>query len=289
MKRAVVFVMLLGGCEADATRPLVKAPDGWKADAEQATALATKANGVSHFGGARSLATADVHVAPEPGGALFVTAVAAKVAADARDASVRVAIDELGDTAKRAALAGSGIVVDSWETKVDPAAKEVRGVLQWRDTKAGTQTNARIVIVADAENMVAVTGECVTAVGGPKQVADACIAALATLDPGIEPGVRVDLALAAPGAVPPEPVVAPQPTTVRGPSTMTDAPRGPLPPIQVSTPEKPPTDRRPVYVGLGIDRSSRRSSGGTRGTARASRRTRKPMSDESTPEAASRS
>jgi hypothetical protein len=192
---------------------------------------------LSHFGGARSLATADVYVSPEPGAALFVTAVAAKVAPDAREASARVAIDELGDTTKRASLAGSGIVVDSWETKVDPATKEVRGTLAWRDTKAGTQTNARIVIVADAENMVAVTGECVSAVGGPKPVADACIAALGTLDPGIEPGKRVDVALAAPGTAPPEPAApttAP-PAKVGGPATMSDATHVPLPPIQVST------------------------------------------------------
>ncbi len=252
MKRAIAIVMLLGAvAHADGTKPLVKAPDGWKADAEQANALAAKANGLTHFGGARSVATADVFVSPEPGGALFVTAIAAKVAADARDASARVAIDELGDATKRASLAGSGIVVDSWETKVDPAAKEVRGTLQWRDTKAGTQTNARIVIVGDAENMVAVTGECVTAAGGPKTLVDACTAALATLDPGVEQGRRVEIALAAPGTAPPEPVVPPA-ATVRGPSTMTDATHTPLPPIQVSAPEKPPTDRRPVYVGLGI-------------------------------------
>lgn len=253
MKRALVIVMLLGTlAHADSTRPLVKAPAGWNQDAQQATALASKANGLSHFGGARSVATADVFVAPEPGAALFVTAVAAKVSADARDASARVAIDELGDQTKRASLAGSGIVVDSWETKVDPAAKEVRGTLQWRDTKAGTQTNARIVIVADAENMVAVTGECITAAGGPKPTADACIAALDTLDPGIEPASRVDLALAVPGTAPPEPAVAPPPSRLGGPATMSDATHTTLAPIHVSTPERPPTDRRAVYVGLGI-------------------------------------
>lgn len=252
MKRALAIVMLLGGlAQADAVQPLVKAPDGWRSDREQATQLAAKANALSHFGGARSLATADVYLSPEPGAALFVTVVAAKVGADARDGSARIAIDELHDATTRAALAGSGIVVDSWETKVDPATKEVHGVLQWRDTKASTQTNARIVIVADAENMIAITGECLTTPGGPPKLAAACVAALATLDTGIDPAKRVPVALAAPGTAVPEPV-APPPSILGGPSTMTDATHTPLPPIQVSPPEKPPTDRRPVYVGFGI-------------------------------------
>jgi hypothetical protein len=255
MKRAIAMMLLLGAvAHADATHPLVKAPDGWKADPEQATALSAKANGLSHFGGARALATANVFTAPEPGAVLFVTAVAAKVAPDARDASARVVIDELGNATQRASLAGSGIVVDSWETKVDPATKEVRGTLQWRDTKAGTQTNARIVIVADAETMVAVTGECLTAAGGPEPLVDACVAALGTLDPGIDPARRVELALAAPGTSPPEPAVpaTPPPAKVGGPATMSDATHVPMAPIQVSRPEKPPADRRPVYVGFGI-------------------------------------
>lgn len=252
MKRALAIVMLLGGlAQADAVRPLVKAPAGWRADPEQATQLAAKANALSHFGGARALATSDVHIAPEPGAALFVTAVAGKVGADARDGSARIAVDELHDATTRAALAGSGIVVDSWETKVNPATKEVHGSLQWRDTKANTQTNARIVVVADAETMVAITGECLTTTGAPPALAAACVAALATLDPGIEPAKRVAVALAAPGTPVPEPV-APPPTTMRGPSTMSDATHTPLPPIQVSPPEKPPADRKAVYVGFGI-------------------------------------
>lgn len=247
MKRVLVLLLALGGV-AVADAPVVQAPAGWHADVEQATSLAAKANEVSHFGVARSLATAEVYVAGAPGVALFVTAVAAKVPAADRAAAARVAMDELHDATSRAALAGTGIVVDSSDSSVDAKTKEVRGALHWRDTNAGTTTHARIVIAADEENLISVTGECVVGSDAPAKEVTACTGALATLNPGIAADKRVELALAPPGTRPPEPARIPN---ARPPATMDDGSRTPMPPIKV--PQQTATaDRRPVYVGLGI-------------------------------------
>lgn len=245
MKRVLLALVLLGGT-AEASE-LVRPPAGWNHDAAQATALAAKTNELSHFGGARALATADVYLPDKPGVAMFVTAVAAKVSAD-REVAARVEVDELHAMSQRAALAGSGILEDGWQEKVDPAAKQIEAMLTWRDGGAHTQTVARIVIAGDADNLIAVTGECVAADDAdPRAIAD-CKAALATLDPGIDPAKRTALALAPAGTRPAEP--APSPSA--GPSpTMSDGSRAPMPPIVVPT-EKAATDRRPVYVGLGI-------------------------------------
>ena len=247
MKRALAIVMLLAGVAHADTPPLVTAPAGWKQDPAQATALAAKANEVTHFGGLRSLATSDVYVAPEGGAALIVTAVAGKVTPADRDAAARFAIDELNDATKRAALAGSGasgVTVEASASKVVGEQKAVRGDLQWTDKSAGTQTNAVILVVADDENIVAITGECVGQIGA---VPAACIGALATLNPGIPLDKRQPTGLAAPGTL----VTAPMPSQPTVQSTMTDGTHTPLPPMTVPT-EKPATDRRPVYVGLGI-------------------------------------
>src|SRR5690606_11595056 len=105
---------------------------------------------------------------------------------------------------------------------------------------------ARIVIAADAQNLIAVTGECFASDdANPKLVAD-CMDALATLDPGIAPAQRVALALAPTGA---------RPQGAAGPGAeaprMSDGSHTPLPPITVPQ-EAPTSDRRPVYVGIGL-------------------------------------
>jgi hypothetical protein len=250
MKLAIALVLAATGVASADSPPLVTAPAGWKHDPDQATALAAKANEVTHFGGLRSLATSDVYVAPEGGAALIVTAVAGKVVAADRDAAARFAVDELHDATSRAALAGSGISVDSWDTKVVADQKLVRGDLQWTDKSAGTQTNAVIEIVADDENIVAITGECVSNSAVAKlEVTAACRSALATLDPGIVLAKRQAIGLAPPGTALTSPP-PPSPSQMSQ-STMTDSSHTPLPPMTVPT-EKPATDRRPVYVGLGI-------------------------------------
>lgn len=253
MKQAIAIVVLLTATAH--AGELVKAPDGYKEDAAQATTLAQKANTVSHFGGARSLATSDAFVGP--GGALFVTAVAGKVSSVDRNAAARFAVDELHHATTRAALTSSGtIVVDSWNTQTAADQKVVRGDLVWRDTASATTTTARILVVADDENVIAVTGECVNG----KTADPACVKALESLDPGLPLAKRQDIALAAPGTPLSAPTADPDPQPsgpASGPAQpgMSETPSSmghtPLPPMSIPT-EKPAKDRRPVYVGLGI-------------------------------------
>jgi hypothetical protein len=217
---------------------LVQPPAGWHADVPQATQLADKANAVSHFGAEKSLAASEVYLPDAPGVALFVTAIAAKVSTD-REVAARMAVDELHATTQRAALAGSGIVEDGWQEKVDAAGKQIEATLQWRDTTANTVTHARLVVAADGENLIAVTGECVAT---DAEQMKKCEGALATLDPGITLDKRVALSLAPAGTQRPLP---------DKPSTMSDASHTPLPPMTLPT-ETRKTDRRPVYVGAGL-------------------------------------
>jgi hypothetical protein len=217
---------------------LVTPPAGWQADVAQATQLTEKANAVSHYGAERALAASEVYVAPTPGAALFVTAIAAKVTTD-REVAARMAVDELHATTQRAALAGTGIVEDAWQERVDAAGKLVEATLTWRDTTSGTITHARLVIAADGENLIAVTGECV---GTREFQFSPCENALRTLDPGIALDKRVALSLAPIGTqAPPR----------EKPATMSDGSRTPMPPMTLPT-ENRTTDRRPVYVGAGL-------------------------------------
>ena len=117
----------------------------------------------------------------------------------------------------------------------------------WRDAGAHTSTTARMIIAGDADNLVAVTGECLAADDAAAPDLQACKSALATLSPGIATDKRVTLTLAPTGSRPP---AKESPT---GPSTMRDGSHSPLPPMPVPTvPAEKPVDRRPVYVGLGI-------------------------------------
>src|SRR5438045_2921414 len=165
---------------------LVQPPPGWHADIAQATQLTEKANAVSHFGAERSLAASEVYLPDAPGVALFVTGIAAKVSTD-REIAARVAVDELHATTQRAGLTGT-IVEEGWQERVDAAAKQVEATLTWRDTGSQTITKARLLVVADGENLVAVTGECVAS---SEAQLKPCEAALATLDPGIALDKRV--------------------------------------------------------------------------------------------------
>ena len=234
---------------AGADQPAIVPPAGWHLDEAQSEALGAKLRGTGYFGlppdAATTVANATVYVPGERGIALTVVLVAAKLSGE-REAAARAAVDELHATSQRAALAGSGIVEDGWQEKVDPAARQIDASLAWRDTTAKTSSTARLVIAGDAENLIAVTGECFASDDvSPKLAAD-CMGALATLNPGIEPARRVALALAPTGTRP-----APAEGSGAEPARMSDGSRTPLPPISV--PQQARTsDRRPVYVGIGL-------------------------------------
>jgi len=231
MRALGVLAALAAAAHADPVKP----PAGWQLDETASAGLTAKANQMPHFGGVAAVAQAQVYMPAAPGVALFVTSVAGKTAE--REAAARVAVDELHASSQRAALAGgSGIAEDHWDEKV--AGNQVTASLAWRDP-AGTATTARLVVAADAEHVVAITGECVAGEGADARLVDACKAALATLDPGLDK--RVPLALAPPGTRPTPPAGA-EPGA---------QPHSPLPPIAVRQEDRSP-DRRPVYVGAAI-------------------------------------
>jgi hypothetical protein len=252
MKRWIVIVALASGVAHAEPAPTIKAPPGWKIDSASSQRLTRALNGLGHFGfpaGTNvAVANVDVYAAPQPGVTLTVTLVAGAVTAE-REAAARAAVDELHASSQRAAMVGTGIVEQGWQEKVDVATKQIEATLSWRDTKEHTNSTSRLLVVADAAQITSLTGECYAADEADKQLVAACQAALATLDPGIAADKRLALALAPAGTLPTPP--EPAPGSGVPPATMTDGTRAPLPPMTLPQ-EHRATDRRPVYVGIGL-------------------------------------
>ena len=249
MRALLGVVLALGASVAHADT--IKPPAGFTLDKQQSEALTAKLNQLGHFGmpmSTNAIANVDVFTSPAPGVVLTVTLVGAALT-EQRDAAARATVDELHATSQRAAMIGTGIVEQGWQERVDAAGKQIEATLSWADTKERTTSTSRLLIVADAQQMIALTGECYAADDAvAKQIAD-CKAALATLDPGIAAAKRVDVALAPTGArpTPPEPPGG----SANEPAKMTDATRTPLPPMTMPQ-EHRTTDRRPVYVGIAL-------------------------------------
>jgi hypothetical protein len=258
VKHALVILGLLAGVAGAAP---VTPPKQWTPDASSAVSLSQTLGNVPHFGGVRSVVTAEVYRAPS-GGALFVTRVAANVTAAQRDAAATAELDELRATLRRQ---GAGAKPESWAQRAHPDTKLLEAALAWRDVTAGLAMSSRAVIAGDGQQLVAVSGECVLAADAPAEITSACLAALATLDPGIAPAGRVALAIAGESATAGAEAGGPQAiseTAMPRPSDrMADSPsmqapllddgkRPALPPITI--PPERSTDRRPIYVGGGL-------------------------------------
>jgi hypothetical protein len=255
---AYVIACALGGSASAEDTQFIEPPAGWTRDDAQATSLAAKVNSVSHFGGASAVATTEVFVATSgaPAGTaatLYLTAVVATIT-EHRDAAARVEVDSFLAAPKRAQLSSPKISITQTGTVIDPRTKQILSTVQWADDEAKTSTHARLVIAADDSTMVAITVECVAGVDTPAATRDACTKTFQTIDPELDASTRVALALAPEGTEPPPGpnAVGPMPT-LRPPPTMSDGTRAPMAPISVQPTEtKRTTDKRPVYVGLGI-------------------------------------
>ena len=196
------FACAAGAASAGTITP----PPRWTADPAIAAAVSQRVAALPHFGGLPASVTVEAYRAPG-GAALYATRVVANVAAAERD---RAATAELEGTTRQRATD--------------------------RRTLDGVAPRSRVVIAADTQQLVAVTGECVLADATPDVVATACAAALATLEPGVALDRREPLR-----------IVAREPTDV-----VSDAPilgeggRATLPPMAIPNEQ---TDRRPVYLG----------------------------------------
>jgi hypothetical protein len=221
-------IALLVWSSVAAAAPLVTPPAGWTRDP-------------------KGPATAEVYLAPAAGAELVVTHGETKIGPEHQAEVARAALDDLHSMSKRAAMTGSGITEDGWQERSDPATKTVEGTLSWRDASSQLVETARLVLAADAQHVVVVTGECIARDDATAALRDACKAALATLDPGIAPAQRVAVAIAPAGTPPP---VSSAASSMNPPATMSEG-HTPIAPISVPE-ESPSADRRPVFVGAGI-------------------------------------
>jgi hypothetical protein len=202
---------------------------------------------------------------PRPA-ALYVTRIERKAAPDRRDAIASGEIEEIFAAQRRQ---GANARTEASVRRADPAQKLLEAALTWRDASAGVVDTSRVIVAADAQRIVAVTGQCLLGAGAPADLAKTCEAALATLDPGIPAAARVPLSLAAE----PAPIEAPGlATAAAAPASasaaapgMSPAPAGsardpaparlddashialPTRPVQTQEP-----DRRPLYLGFGL-------------------------------------
>lgn len=247
---ALLLAALAGDVAAD-----VKPPTGWQSNPEFAAALSPRTD---LFGGVPASSTTEVYRAPVRGAVLYVTRAEAKLPAAQRDAAASYELEELRRAFDRA---GADAKVQTQAQRVDAAAKVMEGTVAWRDEAAGVVNSRRTAIAADAERVVAMTGECVLAVDVAPEIAKACEAALASIVPDIPVDQRVALSIvgspstAVAPAAPPSPPAPSGAVTSSGPG-MSDASKlPPIPPMVVSQPpakQQPDADRRPVYLGLGL-------------------------------------
>jgi len=201
-----------------------------------------------HFGGAPTKAiSVTQYLSPARGAALIVTRVEVELASQ-RDVAIRGQLEWFHDKERVTPEHAK-----PWQEVRSPDGKLIEATLEYADPKSGVRGASRHLVVGTADRLVALSGECIEDID-PKlgtQRLDACKAALATLDPAVDPAQRVALEVAPVGTAPPPP--PPSPTSPSLPAaTLSEGPRTPLPPIVVPQDAQPPVDRRPVFVGAGI-------------------------------------
>jgi hypothetical protein len=210
----------------------VVVPAGWKV-----TGLEAHAQDTSVVDAATKAAATEQYMpaTPDPGITLFVTRSTASELRGTRDTAIRAIVDEL--------RARGPVTQASTDGQLELTAS-------WHDAAVLTQRTTRLVIAADATQLVTVTGECIAREDAAVAQIEACKAALATLDVGIAKADRAVLAL------PPASAPEPPPTDTHAgptlePARLGDGTHTPFAPIVVP-PAPQPADRRPMYVGAGV-------------------------------------
>ncbi len=245
MKRALAIVLALCGTASASVDLLVTAPPKWRLDREKSAAMNLAGQSARHFGNAPSIDVTEAYFPNEIGAALIVTRSSTTGLPDGKDPAIAAAIDEL----------------ESWDTRNAPITDATRSrkvlddgkVLEitvgGRDAGATMRSMFRMIVAADATYVVTVTGLCLDRDDSNPDHVALCRAALTTLDTGIPVADRV--ALSFPGAaVAAVPVEAPATVKSTAPS-MGDGTKLKLAPIEIPQ-QSPATDRRPVYIGLGL-------------------------------------
>lgn len=237
MKRALALIVALTVNAAASPVPMVTPPKDWKQDPEQAAIIASKISALKHFGGAKVIVATEAFMSPVRGVALFVTRITADKLVGTREQAVRFAIDDL--KARGAAKA--------YDWRVLPASPDHAIMARGEWVEGTTQTVGLLLVAASANQLVAVRGECFSADQADGMYVNACVKALATLDPGIPVAERIAFEPAPEGSVP---VVA-APVLHSVPAQLTDGQNVQLAPMTIPQ-SKPARDRRPVFLGAGI-------------------------------------
>lgn len=251
MNHPALALVLVGALAGASIADSAIAPPGWTLDETMSIDLSRKAQAGSFFGGTETkMISVAAYLAPT-GGSLFVTRADATPPAEIRDGVATRALFVLVQNARRQ----DDAVIENSAQKADPGTKTLEALQTWRDPATGVRQIGRIVVTADLHHLVAITGECMLPAGAPKEIEQACLASLATLDSGIPKDQRVALAIIGARAETPEPP-APAPSAAPGlprapQSSMADGARTPIAPMTIS-PAKREIDRRPLYLGGGI-------------------------------------
>jgi hypothetical protein len=232
VKRALLLLFVASSALAG---PIATPPAGWKGGVNDELAHATGM--IPHFGNVQGSIEAERYDAPSAGVVLDVSRVTATTSA--HDAAARAEVDQLH------APPDSGVRETEWHEAFDASGKVAEARMVYRDNSVKLGGTVRLVIAATADRIVAVKGECLVAEDAVPSAAATCVAALGTLDVGVDAKERVAIDLdSSPSA---------SPTASTSPTSSMSAPPAhvPLPPIEVPH-EEPKTDARPVAIGAGI-------------------------------------
>nr|HEX4319087.1 hypothetical protein [Kofleriaceae bacterium] len=217
LRLGVALLVLGAGVASADTTPMVRAPAGWRADAERASQVgqaAGKIDGVS---------ATEVYqpAAPDSGVALFATRTTSKGRLDAALAKVVAGLAKVPPTTVDA----HGRTVASFDN---------------HDAELHVEHRARWVAQVIDSSLVTVLGECYWRDDSPAALTADCTAALDTLE------------LGSPAELPVAPdMERPPPVPQRPAPTMSDGSQVKLPPMAIDQPDSAP-DRRPMYVGGGL-------------------------------------
>jgi hypothetical protein len=242
------------------TELIVQPPAKWRLDREKSAQMNAAGAGAHHFGATPSIDATEAYFPNEIGAALIVTrstTTTTALPAAARDAAIASAIDELEAWPTRSATTGAPITDNTHERKVLDPDKLLEVTVGGRDAAASTRSMFRMIVAADADKVVTVTGLCLDRDDSNPEHVAACRAALATLSTGIAPAARVALAFPTlvPAAVPSLAPTMDVPSTPAAPPlsapTLSDGSKIKFAPIEVS-PSTTPVDRRPVFIGAGL-------------------------------------
>jgi hypothetical protein len=241
VKRLLLLLSLTGVASADTVKP----PPTWTADSALAVKLSKDSSALPHFGGRQSIVTTEVYRTGQA--TLFVHKISAALAGADGPARDRAASAELRELILASKRIGATAKIDSL-TASAIGENLLEGWLRWHDDTTTVVSVHRMIVAADEQQVVAVHGECLWPQTTASTVRKACDDALASLDPGIAPDRRVKLAVVQASEPAPEPAAG---SAKPAPSLVESGERPSLPPMQIPQAERE-SDRRPIYVGLGL-------------------------------------